>query len=183
MGTWGEGAILIANIATAALFVLCIVLSVTEGIRFMGYDGKMKRGVRVGSQPLPEHIVRFLRRLSDDVCEDNGFIRKSDNAVLIKPFAGFRFRKFGFPYLAYIDLNREKPRLEHRVSISLVLWCFLIAILLLGAIWLTSTSENTDAVGEILAFVFFTGVLVVSNAISTARTQRFIEKVMQTHRG
>jgi len=100
--------------------VLYLVLAFVDAHYFIRYDGKTKRGLRVGSSRLSSDMENFLRNLLQDLFEEgtNAFIKKENWAVLIQPIPSFFYRSLGIWYVGYVDLSREEPRIEYRIPIS-----------------------------------------------------------------
>ena len=104
-------------------FALLLIIQAVEATRFIRYDGRMKRGLKVGAEPLPSEMEHFLRHLSNDITDHVTavFIKKRGVAVLIQPVPRLYYRGFGVWYVGYVDLSAEQPRIEYRAPISATL--------------------------------------------------------------
>ena len=162
-------------------FALLLLIEAVEATRFIQYDGRMKRGLKIGADPLPSEMEYSLRHLSNDITDHVtvAFIKKRGAAVLIQPVPRLRYR--GLWYVGYIDLSAEQPRIEYRAPIStLSLPAIILAVTTL--MWIEKLAQ-----GEIVAPIVFSlclsVLIVVSHATSKAKVRRFIRHVMQTLRG
>ena len=54
-----------------------------ELYRFMRFEGNLKRGVKISTEPLTWEMCQFLETLPASVRYDRNFIRKEMNEVLI----------------------------------------------------------------------------------------------------
>ena len=164
--------LILITITTWAIIVSleCMFLHVRQG-------GRLKRGIKIWSEPLPQDMKHFLRRLPYDLVNDDetgAFIRKENNAILVQYLHTNKFwsKKATPPYVAYIDLRARNPRIQYRIPISplpfFVLW-FSIAI------W--GSFQYLEALPfAVLGIV----MLYISHTIQRKRILRFIEETMQT---
>ena len=165
-------------------FALLLLIEAVEATRFIQYDGRMKRGLKIGADPLPSEMEYFLRHLSNDITDHVtvAFIKKRGAAVLIQPVPRLRFRGLGVWYVGYVDLSAEQPRIEYRAPISATLWLLAIMLGATVLMWIEKLAQ-----GKIIAPIVFSLLLsvliVLSHATSKARVRRFIRHAMQTYRG
>jgi hypothetical protein len=137
----------------------------------------MKRGIKVWSESLPSDIELFLRSLSEDVfdLETGAFIRKENGTVLVQylPTNRWPTRRDAFPYVAYVDLRTERPRIQFRVPI-LPLPFFIV---FMGAIaW--ASFEDTVA---LIMLLMMTLLLFISHLYQRKRLMEFIRERMQAY--
>lgn len=158
----GTGRISNGIICIIGAILAWMVWSYFETRCFWKYDGKMKRGMKVWSEPLPPNVVRFLRRFPGESIDgkEGAFIRKHEDVVLVQHYPTetwwWRWGNRGCPtYVGYIDLREKEPKLEYRAPVSgllfVALWMgmailislydvrailmVLVAVLVLGGTW------------------------------------------------
>jgi hypothetical protein len=164
------------------LFILGgLIPAFLEARRFIRYDGKMKRGLRIDAESLSKDMEDFLRRLSKDVVSDetSAFIKKRDQAVLVQPIPRFFYRNLGIWYVGYVDLSAEEPSIEYRMPISVAPYlAIFMGLTLLGLV--------IGPPGKTISAIIFITFLAVWSSIAHAASKRvvlrFIEKTMHTHR-
>ena len=162
---------LIAVIAWFAITNLEIMfLHVRQG-------GRLKRGIKIWSEPLQKDMRHFLRRLSYDLVNDSetgSWIRKKNNTVLVRYSHPKKWweRNGAFPYVAYIDLRVKDPRIQYRIPISPLLFVILWFSI---AIWV-----SFQDLGALLFAAF--GIMIAHKTHTTQRKRilQFIEETMQT---
>jgi hypothetical protein len=166
----------------AVLLGLWLVLAFVEAGRFIQYDGKTKRGLKVGASRLSSDMEHFLHHLSHDCFEDGttAFIKKENRTVLIQPISGFFYRGFGIWYVGYVDLSQEEPRIEYRMPISTAVFLVPFATLLAG--WII-TAPREEVIQPILFAAFMAVLIPIAHATSKAKVRRFIRSMMSGHRG
>jgi hypothetical protein len=115
-------------IAVIIASVIWGIASKIEVLFFVRPDGDVKRGIGIGSEPLPFDQENFFRYLPDGVFKDpsGAFIKKANDAVLVQHLPvknalaiWFERRRFP-PCEAYIDLNASQPRIEYRLPFSYI---------------------------------------------------------------
>ena len=139
------------------------------------FEGKMKRGIRIWSEPLPVDVERFLRDLPRSILSTRTgrFVRKQADIVLIQ---GIRVQPWywrrwsGTPCVAYVDLHNEVPRIEYRDPISTTLFS---AILIGMAIW-ASFLYVTALIMVLIGLLMF----VVPFLIQRRQILGFIDRTM-----
>jgi hypothetical protein len=111
-----------------AAFVVLSIAAVMEAARHVRLEGRMRRGLPVWKEALSEGTVVFLAGLSEDVFDGHGrFIRKQNNNVLVQ---GIHIAERALvPYIGYIDLSAQEPRIQYLVPISVLP---IVALLLIG---------------------------------------------------
>jgi hypothetical protein len=101
------------------------IWSVVEYFTYIKFEGKIRRGIKTWSEPLPVDIKRFLRELPHSIlsAKTGRFIKKQGNTVLIQGILVKPRWKCvrTTPCVAYIDL-RKKPKIEYRYPISTTLF-------------------------------------------------------------
>lgn len=117
----------------------CLVLGLWNPYelgQFTRYDGRIKRGIKVWSEPISSETIHFLETLPISIQHGWSFIRKERNEILIateeRPILGLFRRRKMWPYIAYINLNEQsQKRIEFRMSWST------LSVLILAA-WISS---------------------------------------------
>ncbi len=117
--------VIIAVMIASALWGIA---SEIEVYFFVRPDGAIKRGIGIGSEPLPFDQENFFRYLPDGVFKEpsGAFIKKTNDAVLVQnfPVKNALIMWFGRrrlpPCGAYIDLNASQPRIEYRIPFSVI---------------------------------------------------------------
>lgn len=102
----------------AVNFVL-VLWTFYELYRFMRFEGNLKRGVKIGTEPLTWEIRQFLEALPMSVRNGRNFIRKEMNEVLIGQEWSFGSRGDSL-YTGYINLSALENRLELRAPFALL---------------------------------------------------------------
>ena len=129
-----------------ALLVISFFISVVsffwgilDLIVLMRFDGKIKRGVKIWSKPLPLGVRLYLSSLDKAVIEKRkiwffereiGFIRVENNEALV------RYQRpnwsTSWPYVAYIDIVSPEPVLQFRSSLPMHLFLLPFIISIVG---------------------------------------------------
>jgi hypothetical protein len=140
------------------------------------FEGKIKRGIRIWSEPLPVDIERFLRNLSRSILSTRTgrFIRKQDNAVLVQASRVRSWlRIWRWPCVAYIDLGNEEPRIEYRSPISITLF---FAMLTGIAIWV-----NFRTIAALIAVLIGPSMVVVPMLFQRRQILDFVDRTMKAN--
>ncbi|MFN8453103.1 MAG: hypothetical protein U0401_00265 [Anaerolineae bacterium] len=123
--------------------------------------GKIKRGIRVWSEPLSPSMRAFLEGLTEDIVEERqlffrkvkvGFIRVENGEAVIQ----YR-RKYwstSWPYVGYVDLRKVGP-IEYRASLPmhLCLLPFILTIVVIPFVVLLMGVNYYMERGAILGFI------------------------------
>lgn len=165
-------------------FALLLIIHLVEATRFIQYDGRMKRGLKIAAEPLPSEMEYFLRHLSNDITDHVTavFIKKRGVAVLIQPVPRLYGQGFGGWYVGYVDLSAEQPRIEYRAPISATLLLLAIMLGVTVLMWIEKLAQG-KIIAPIVFSLFLSVLVAVLHATSRARVRRFIRYVMQKHRG
>lgn len=113
--------------------------------------GKIKRGVRIWSEPLPPEICDYLRKLAGSMeagpkassqARGISFIRVEEEKVLVRCQRP-KWRT-SWPYVGYIDLTKEEPVVEYRASLPtlLLLLPFIVGIFMYPPLLLLFIAMN-----------------------------------------
>jgi hypothetical protein len=162
-------------LADMLAYVVLIIWIAVEYYTYITFEGKVKRGIRTWSEPLPVDIERFLQELPRSIlsAKTGRFIKKQGNTALIQ---GIRVKPWwkrvsNTPCVAYIDLCKEKPRIEYRNPISTVL--FLIT-------WtgMSIYMSFADAAALIFVLIGLVG-LVVPLLIQRRQIRGFVDRTMR----
>ncbi len=104
------------------VFIITIIglgfWSLYELTRFTRPDGKVKRGIKVWSEPISWETCRFLETLPPITRYERGFILIEGREVLIaeeRSFWQFGRRRRQLPYVAYVNLSEPENRIEFRM--------------------------------------------------------------------
>ena len=163
-------------VAGMLAYVVLIIWIAVEYYTYIKFEGKIKRGIRMRSEPLPNDVERFLQELPRSILstKTGRFIKKQGNTVLIQ---GIRVRPWWrrvrtTPCVAYIDLRKEKPRIEYRYPISTTLFWI---------VW-TGTAICMSVVdAAVLVFVLMgLSAFVVPPFIQRRQILRFVDRAMKT---
>lgn len=107
------------------LIILLILLglwSLYDHYQFTRFEGNLKRGVMIWTDPLAWQTRQFLDSLPASLQIERSFIRKEYNEVLIMEkqsfLKSFFSRRNRFPCIAYVDLSALEGRIEFRTSFS-----------------------------------------------------------------
>ncbi len=119
------------------IFLGIFIWGILDTTFLLKRTGKIKRGIKIWSEPLPATMHTFLENLTDEIIEKRkylffssvvGFILAKNGEVLIQ----YRRKGWGtsWPYVGYVDLRQTDPRIEYRVSLPmhLVLLPFILSI-------------------------------------------------------
>jgi hypothetical protein len=118
--------------------IATLIWSQFDNVRFTRFDGPIKRGVRIGSEPISLELHQFLEKLSAPIRYDRSFIRKEGREVLIaeeKPLWIILGGENLWTYIAYVNLDTLERRVEFRLTwvtltfVALVIPCILIYFL------------------------------------------------------
>lgn len=117
----------------ASLFVIGGI----ESYYLIRVEGKIKRGYRLWSKPLPDGAFQYLTGLSNDIVEPPtktgfskvySFIRVEDREAIIS------YRKpnwrTSWPYVGYVDLTAPEPKLEYRIALALHILVLLLTYII-----------------------------------------------------
>ena len=105
----------VISFGTAALpgFEILFVILVIYGCSsFLRRDGQMKRGLKVGAQPLPTDIEHSLRSLPNGFVDGRGasFIRKDGETAFIQPVRFLHGQgEYRLPCVGCVDLSAGSP--------------------------------------------------------------------------
>lgn len=135
-------------------FLACFLWLIIDWFLFLRFGGPLKRGVIVWRERLPQDEVLFFRELSRDIQHDDGFIRTDSKAVIIRATRPMLWRT-SWPYVAYIDLLRVKPRIEYRMP-----WPSLLIML--------------PFLMHPLGMLFVTGMLLLNHLVEKKTITNFI---------
>lgn len=109
--------------------IATLIWSQFENVRFTRFDGPVKRGVRIGSEPLSPELHQFLETLADPIRYERSFIRKEGREVLIaeeKSFWMIFGRENLWTYIAYVNLDALERRVEFRLTWVTLAFVFLL---------------------------------------------------------
>jgi len=175
---------LVPIIWTVALYIECLFLHGR-------YGGRLKRGIKVWSEPVSEDVKHYLQRLPDDIVdyETGAFIRKEQNVVLIQPFNIKRARRqwlwrkgISF-YTGYIDLRVKEPRIQYRAPFFSFTLFFTTLTGFLATAFLAAFAEGISFRG-ILILSFVTLILglifYIGHVVQRDSVLRFIKKKMRS---
>ena len=159
------------------------------------YGGRLKRGIKVWSEPVSEDVKHYLQRLPDDIVdyETGAFIRKEQNVVLIQPYNIKRARRWWWLrhssssfYIGYIDLRVKEPRIQYRApALSFTSGFTLLTGFLVAAFMETFATFAEEASFQgILILSFVTLILGLicyfGHVIQRDRVLRFVKKKMRS---
>lgn len=167
---------------TYATFVISVCLlyfvAKVEFASMLARTDRLRWGVRLFSEPLPEDMRVFFTELTDDYveAETGAFIRKRSNKILVQYL---RFRKYmlernEFTLLAWADLAQHSPKLEYRAPFSFLL---LVALFLGMGVWYS--------IQESALLILWGAVIVVwylSFRYQKRRIADFVKRASQTVR-
>ncbi|MBI1877967.1 MAG: hypothetical protein HYR94_07035 [Chloroflexi bacterium] len=146
-----------------ALVVVLNLWAAYDQYRFMRFDGNLKRGLMVGTEPLTWEMRQFLETLPSSVRYDQGFIRKEINEVLIagqKPgWSRFFQRRNSMPHLAYINLSDPQNQIEFRASFSFLI-SVTVGVLFFLLIFFDIFLRSSDGF-ELPLFLWFFPVIIL----------------------
>jgi hypothetical protein len=124
--------------------------------------GKIKRGIKIWSEPLPAATRVFLERLTQEIVEERtllfrpivvGFIKVENGEVLIQ----YRRKNWStsWPYVGYVDLQKAIPVIEYRASLPmhLLLLPFILSIVGIPFVGLLMGVNYLMERGAILSFI------------------------------
>jgi hypothetical protein len=106
-----------------SLIIVLNLWSFYDHYRFTRFEGNLKRGLMIWTDPLSWEIRQLLDSLPPSLKVDQSFIRKENNEVLIvenlpsQKYFSFQRQSY-FPYIAYVDLSVPESRIEFRTSFS-----------------------------------------------------------------
>ena len=120
--------------------IVVILWSSYDQRRFTRFEGNIKRGMMIWSDPLPWETRQFLESMSTPIRYDQSFIREEGREILISEeeskWSLFSWRT-KWVYVAYINLNSPESRIEFRMPwsslISMVLQVLFVGILFSGS--------------------------------------------------
>ena len=102
------------------------VIGGIESYNLIRAEGKIKRGYRLWSKPLPDGALEYLSGLSREIVEPPikiGFSKISSFIRVENGEAVISYRKPGWrtswPYVGYVDLTALEPKLEYRIALTL----------------------------------------------------------------
>lgn len=101
------------------LLAIWLIWLLIEQRRLINLSGPMKRGVRIWEESLPSELEHPLRRLKKDIVLEHGFIRVEDQHILVRRPSPFLFNSW--PYVGYINLTQDRPRIQFRASLPALL--------------------------------------------------------------
>ena len=161
--------------------VICIILSIFEARRFIEYEGSMKRGMKIGSEFLPEDITNYLRNFSSDIKSDETkeFIRKEDQALLIQPIPYFFHKNLGLWYIGIVDLSKRRLKITFYTPFSGVL---LIVLLLSMFAYQLFTGPESEIFRSFCMVIFIPALYGITHQFSKNVVLKYIIKNMQSKR-
>jgi hypothetical protein len=163
-------------LAIASAWALWAFGATVEYDAHVKFESKMKRGIRIWSEPLPIDVERFLRDLPRSILSTRTgrFIRKQDDVVLIQASRVRSWlRIWRWPCVAYIDLDKEEPRIEYRNPISTTLF---FTVLTGIAIWASSRSA-----AALIAVLIGPTMVFVPMLFQRRQILDFIGRTMRVH--
>jgi hypothetical protein len=94
----------------------CAIITIINYYRMTRFRGSMKRGIPIWRENLPKNIEVLLRDMWQEVENGAGFIRMVGDLRLICSHSWF----FGspWPFVGYIDLSVQSPKIEYRAGIA-----------------------------------------------------------------
>ena len=101
---------------TVYYFFICWIITIINYYRMTRFSGSMKRGIPIWREYLPKNIEELLRYMSQDVENNDGFIRIDGDLRLVSSHSWF-FRT-PWPYVGYIDLGVQSPKIECRAPVA-----------------------------------------------------------------
>mgnify|MGYP001564506034 CR=1 FL=1 len=164
------------------VFIMCVLFAFYESYRFIQYDGKMKRGIKLGSEFPPTEIIHYLRNLKSDIveAETRAFIRKENQVVLIQPISHFFQRNLGFWYIGLVDLSTTRPRVDYYTPLSAIMMIVALAGLFVYQLF---TGASDESISTICVLIFLPIFYAIAHPFSKKVVIKYIEKTMQTKSG
>ena len=162
--------------------MLCVLFAFYESYRFIQYDGKIKRGIKIGSEFLSAEIIQYLRNLKSDIIDEEtrAFIRKEDQVVLVQPISHFFQRNLGFWYVGLVDLSTRRPQIAYYTPLSAIIMIVVLASMFVYQLF-TGTSD--EAISTICVLIFLPIFFAVAHPFSKKVVIKYIEKTVQTKSG
>jgi hypothetical protein len=129
------------------IFIICVIFALYESHRFIQYNGKMRRGIKIGSEFLSPEMFHYLRNLKSDIVEEEmrAFIRKENQIVLIQPISYFFQRNLGFWYIGLVDLSTRRPRIAYHTPLSAIMFIVISAIMFIYQLFNGTSDEAVSA--------------------------------------
>ena len=91
--------------------------------QFTQFSGSMRRGIPIWRESLPQEIEESLRETLWDFHDKKGFIRVDGETRLVHAHHSWMGQiSLIWPYVAYIDLGAQRPKIEYRTSLGGVLY-------------------------------------------------------------
>ncbi len=164
------------------LLLVVVVFALIDSNHFIQYDGEMKRGIKVGSEPLSTDLEGYLRNLSSDVLKEQttAFIKKRDQIVLIQPIPNFSHRNVGLWYVGFVDLSSAEPQIDYRTPISGIL---MLAIMVGVFVFRAFNGSPNETIGAVCVLGIMIPILVIAHATSKRVVRKYIEKSIQSSCG
>ena len=162
-------------IVCISLCLLYLVAKV-EFASMLARRDRLKRGIKLFSEPLPEDMRLFFTELTDDYVEveTGAFIRKQSGEILVQylQYQKYVLEQNCLAYVAWTDLAQHNPRLEYRVPFS---------FLLLIALWLALVVQiRIEEPESLLIWGTFVVVLYLSFRYQKWRIAGFVKRASQT---
>jgi hypothetical protein len=112
------------------------MLGIIENLLLIRFGGNPKRGIKIWSQHLGDAEWQFLLLLSRDILEEKrvrlwvkkkSFILKEESGVVIR-YSNPK-QSTSWPMIGYIDLGNTDRKIEYRLSVMMLLFLFVLAII------------------------------------------------------
>jgi hypothetical protein len=152
---------LLLRFAFLTLFFI-FIWGVFDTYSLLKRTGKIKRGVKVWSEPLSESMRTFLESLTEDIIEERqflfrkkvvGFIKVENGEVLIQ----YRRKSWStsWPYVGYVNLRKANPVIEYRASLPMHLFLtpFIVSIVAIPFVGVLMVVNYLLERGAILSFI------------------------------
>ena len=165
------------SFAIVAFFLLLLLLAfwtISEQRIFTRVEGKMRRGVFIGSQRLSEEMRRRLEGLEGIIHSRDGFVRKEEGEVLISQEPQ-KWRRTSWTYLAYVNLSMPESRLEFRMPLSNLV-SSIVSLLLFPLILYVILFQEGFASDGATAFFLTAFVFIVLASIGSLLFHHFRER-------
>lgn len=174
-------------VAFAAVMIGLSCWSIIDKKAFLSRTGRMKRGVEVWTEPLPEETIRFLRIIPNNSIygSKGAFLKKQNNAVLVQPHLtqfwlgiSVRHRSRSFAYVAYIDIHSSEPTIQYRLS------TFSFLSLLFGLFWtamVVGASLLSQKLESLILLLFLSLFIVLGHTLQRRKILKFIQDIERLH--
>jgi hypothetical protein len=140
---------LICGLPSVAYFVWAYL----DLVSLTRWSGKIKRGIRVWEEPIPDLTYNFLRSLREDIKDGTSFIRVGQEGAVVFAFP----RRFAtsIPYVGYVDFTKDVPKIQYRSTLPplLSLIPFIISLVLLPFVAVVLIANHLVLRRAILSFI------------------------------